>query len=67
MNQSQKEFVDSLQSDIEALEKQSQYWEDPRVLCMQDIGGSKKTGKELAEGCRGRIKELRQLIRSISK
>lgn len=65
MNPSMKRFVDRLQQSIEEWEETARYFEDPRVIGMEDINGSMKSGKELATMYRARADELRLLIKSL--
>lgn len=55
-------FIDELEKDIRIWEEHIRFWEDPAVIGMGPIGGSIKTGKEIANDLRERIAETRSLI-----
>jgi hypothetical protein len=67
MDKPSTELLIGLENDIRTLRQQIKYWEDPRVIALEDISGSKKTAKEVAAALEARINEIRQLIQSISK
>ncbi len=67
MDRPSKELLIGLDNEIRTLEEQVKYWEDPRVIALEDIGGSRKTAREIAAALKARVKEIRQLIESISK
>ncbi len=67
MDKPSKELLIGLENEIRTLREQVKYWEDPRVIALQDVAGSKKTAKEIAAALGALIKEKRQLTQSISK
>jgi len=67
MDATAHELIRALQQDIDRWEEEAKFWEDSRVIGMEDINGSKKSGKELAANCRARAEEWRHLIELISR
>ena len=47
-------LLDAVQQDIERWEEAATSWEDPRILGMDDIRGSKLTGKQMAANYGGK-------------
>jgi hypothetical protein len=67
MSQLEEEFSASLHSELRILHQQVHYWQDPRVIEMQNLSGSKKTAKEIVAELKLRIGEVGHLIASLSK
>lgn len=66
MEQQTQEFIELLKREIDLWEHQARFWEDPRVIGLEDISGSRKTSVEMAQECRARAQEHRDLIMRLS-
>lgn len=67
MDELRAEHVRKLRADIEVLEERAKFWEDPRVIEIEDIDGWRGTGKQIAGVFREMIGELRQILESTPK
>jgi len=65
MDEPSKEFTVGLENEIRTLPDQIKYWNDPRIIGLQDISGSRTSAREVVQALEARIKEIRQLIESI--
>ena len=61
-----QKLFEKLQQEIERWEDESRFWEDPRVIELEDISGSKKSAKELTASCKAMADEWRRLIKILS-
>ena len=67
MDKTEKNFVTGLENEVRTLQDQIRYWQDPRVAGLQDISGSKMSAKEIVVALEARIREILELVKSISK
>ena len=53
------------ENEIRMLEKQIEYWCDPRIIQLENVSGSGVTAKEIVATLEARIKEIRAQIQSV--
>lgn len=67
MDRTSQEFIRILENDISNWEEAAKFWEDPRVIGLKDICGSRCGAQELAAMYRERARTCREMADRVKK
>jgi hypothetical protein len=67
MDKQTNELLTGLENELRTLEEQIKYWQDPRIIGLGNISGSRKSPQEISTLLVARMAEIRKLIESVSK